>query len=162
VPTDGQYWQFGIVTACVCVPFFILVGSLNTTRGLHFWRHKVATAAQYIFGWIFRHGRPVADSESENCAKDDARNLHGPPIPPSASARAIRTTRHTKEQARHMSIDNTSSRTTSEFRRPGAEMRQSLTGQPTSQLASMIAGDLERRRTIAYGPDVSRGFHKSV
>ncbi|PPJ53180.1 hypothetical protein CBER1_11678 [Cercospora berteroae] len=33
MPEERQYWHFGIVTATVCVLFFILIGSLNTVRG---------------------------------------------------------------------------------------------------------------------------------
>lgn len=47
--------MFGIVTATVCVPFFVLIGSLNTTRGMHFWRSRTAgtfTAACLFFKWL--------------------------------------------------------------------------------------------------------------
>ncbi len=35
---------FAICTTSVCVPFFILVGSLNSKRGLHFWKNKIQRA----------------------------------------------------------------------------------------------------------------------
>jgi hypothetical protein len=52
MPTDEQYWQFGIVTACVCVPFFILVGSLNSNRGMAFWRQKTRSALHALGNFV--------------------------------------------------------------------------------------------------------------
>lgn len=36
--TDHDFTPFGITMATVCVPFFFLVGALNTTSGMQFWR----------------------------------------------------------------------------------------------------------------------------
>lgn len=55
MPTERHYWMFGIVTATVCVPFFVLIGSLNTTRGMQFWRSRTAgtfTAMCMFFKWL--------------------------------------------------------------------------------------------------------------
>ena len=38
-PNDS-FWRFGVVTACICFPTYLLIGSLNTTRGLEFWSQK--------------------------------------------------------------------------------------------------------------------------
>lgn len=38
--SKGNYTHFAIVTATVCVPFLILIGSLNTHRGMQWWRAK--------------------------------------------------------------------------------------------------------------------------
>ncbi|KAI5356840.1 Putative Mg2+ transporter protein, CorA-like/Zinc transport protein ZntB [Septoria linicola] len=59
MPEERQYWHFGIVTATVCVPFFILIGSLNTVRGMTFWRKKTRNGVQHALdavAWI--RGRP--------------------------------------------------------------------------------------------------------
>ncbi|WPB05064.1 uncharacterized protein RHO25_009713 [Cercospora beticola] len=59
MPEERQYWHFGIVTATVCIPFFILIGSLNTVRGMTFWRKKTSNAFKHalnFFAWI--SGRP--------------------------------------------------------------------------------------------------------
>lgn len=40
IPGGLNLVVFGIVMATVCVPFFLLVGSLNSTRGLTFWKNR--------------------------------------------------------------------------------------------------------------------------
>ncbi|KAF7189429.1 hypothetical protein HII31_09274 [Pseudocercospora fuligena] len=58
--TEHHFWEFGIVTGTVCVPFFILIGSLNTTKGMQFWRAKTHAAITYIVSfciWISTLGR---------------------------------------------------------------------------------------------------------
>ncbi|CZR64326.1 uncharacterized protein PAC_14224 [Phialocephala subalpina] len=53
MPTDHQFKVFGIVMATVCVPFFLLIGSLNTTSGMEFWRSKW----HQLLRWIFRRNQ---------------------------------------------------------------------------------------------------------
>ncbi|TVY32020.1 hypothetical protein LSUB1_G008535 [Lachnellula subtilissima] len=48
MPTQHQFKWFGIVMATVCIPFFLLIGSLNTTSGMAFWRSKW----QYLLSYI--------------------------------------------------------------------------------------------------------------
>ena len=40
MPQEPHFKDFGIVMSVVCLPFFILIGSLNTTSGMTFWRDK--------------------------------------------------------------------------------------------------------------------------
>lgn len=40
MPTEHHFVMFGVVMVTVCLPFFILIGSLNTTSGMEFWRGK--------------------------------------------------------------------------------------------------------------------------
>lgn len=64
---DGRFKDFAIVTATVCVPFLILIGSLNTHRGMRWWRHKtrlVWDAASDSCVWIAKGG-PFARNNSE-------------------------------------------------------------------------------------------------
>ncbi|KAI7223907.1 hypothetical protein KC333_g217 [Hortaea werneckii] len=66
MPTAQHYNTFGIVTAVVCVPFFVLIGSLNTTRGMHFWRQKSRIALHKLaifIAWLFGCGRKRDDKE---------------------------------------------------------------------------------------------------
>ncbi|TVY80629.1 hypothetical protein LSUE1_G003971, partial [Lachnellula suecica] len=48
MPTEHQFKLFGIVMATVCIPFFLLIGSLNTTIGMEFWRAKWHQLLSYI------------------------------------------------------------------------------------------------------------------
>jgi hypothetical protein len=45
------FWQFGVVLATVCVPFFLLIGSMNTSRGMRFWREQVGNLFVHLFTW---------------------------------------------------------------------------------------------------------------
>jgi hypothetical protein len=62
MPTAHQFKWFGIVMALVCVPFFVLIGSLNTTSGMEFWRKKWH---QFI-AWITRNPMPVAPTDDDD------------------------------------------------------------------------------------------------
>lgn len=48
MPTEHQFKWFGITMATVCIPFFLLIGSLNTTSGMEFWRSKWHQIRDYI------------------------------------------------------------------------------------------------------------------
>lgn len=56
---SGGYKNFAIVTSTVCIPFLILIGSLNTHRGMRWWRHKtkvVFSMTSDFFVWAARGG----------------------------------------------------------------------------------------------------------
>ncbi|KAF2006291.1 hypothetical protein P154DRAFT_517925 [Amniculicola lignicola CBS 123094] len=38
--TDSKFWPFGVTLATVCVPFFLLIGFLNTDSGYRLWMEK--------------------------------------------------------------------------------------------------------------------------
>lgn len=62
MPTNAHFVAFGIVTAVVCIPFFVLVGTLNTTKGMSFFRSASKAIVYHIvsvFAWLFRCGRPA-------------------------------------------------------------------------------------------------------
>ncbi|KAL8714994.1 MAG: hypothetical protein Q9225_006447, partial [Loekoesia sp. 1 TL-2023] len=40
IPSDASFHAFGVVTAVICLPTYMLIGSLNTNSGVHFWRTK--------------------------------------------------------------------------------------------------------------------------
>ena len=47
-PND-TFVPFGISTACICIPTYLLIGSLNTNRGLQFWsRESIAFSNRVI------------------------------------------------------------------------------------------------------------------
>lgn len=49
---NASFWRFGVVLVTVCVPFFLLIGSMNTNRGMRFWREQFGTAIVCFFGFI--------------------------------------------------------------------------------------------------------------
>ena len=60
MPTAKHYGIFGIVVATVCIPFFVLIGSLNTNRGMRFWRSRTKALFKQIgafFAWLAKGGR---------------------------------------------------------------------------------------------------------
>lgn len=56
MPPNENFDRFGIVTACICLPTYLLIGSLNTTKGMAFWREEAAALWKRlvaICAWIF-------------------------------------------------------------------------------------------------------------
>jgi hypothetical protein len=48
----ASFWRFGLTTSLVCIPFFLLIGSLNTNVGMRFWLyqgHKLGAALEHLF-----------------------------------------------------------------------------------------------------------------
>lgn len=48
MPTEQHYWAFGITMATVCIPFFCLVGSLNSTSGIAWWQNKTKAFFDFV------------------------------------------------------------------------------------------------------------------
>lgn len=46
---NASFWRFGVVMATVCVPFFLLIGSMNTSAGMRFWKDRFGSALMYLF-----------------------------------------------------------------------------------------------------------------
>ena len=51
MPNDASFWRFGIVMVTVCVPFFLLIGSMNTSSGMKFWTEHFGS----FWAYIIRH-----------------------------------------------------------------------------------------------------------
>jgi hypothetical protein len=61
--TDPHYWQFGVTLATVCVPFFLLIGFLNTESGYKYWARKTKA----FWRWVRsepKERKPDADTDS--------------------------------------------------------------------------------------------------
>ncbi|CAG8983828.1 hypothetical protein HYALB_00005466, partial [Hymenoscyphus albidus] len=71
MPTDAGFWRFGLTLAVVCVPFFFLIGSMNTNRGMRFWRENVGKFGRWIGGRGDEEVTEDTDSEDED---DDGKN----------------------------------------------------------------------------------------
>lgn len=50
MPVDAGFWPFGVTLATVCVPFFFLIGSMNTSSGMKFWRENVGKFGRWVGG----------------------------------------------------------------------------------------------------------------
>jgi len=70
---EEHFTDFAVVMVVVCLPFFLLIGSLNTTAGMTFWRNKWHN----LLDWFKRLGParqpkpepPVKSSEAESGVK---------------------------------------------------------------------------------------------
>lgn len=70
MPTERHYWMFGVTISCICIPFFLLIGSLNTTSGYHWWGSKFRS----LFRWA-RFRLKTAEPVEETVPKKNAPNL---------------------------------------------------------------------------------------
>ena len=71
MPTEHEFNIFGIVMTTVCVPFFFLIGSLNTTQGMRFWRSRYHAVIAKVFSRKIKgdetiDGKSDKDDQSEN------------------------------------------------------------------------------------------------
>jgi hypothetical protein len=69
--TEHHYWAFGITMATVCIPFFLLIGSLNSTHGLDFWKRKVNSAMSFLSNLAIRLHLRKPKSLEENGKESD-------------------------------------------------------------------------------------------
>lgn len=168
MPTSQVYWPFAVVTICVCVPFFFLVGSLNSTRGLRFWRNKTSAAFRAIggfFSWLGRLGRNKPrlagsdndDAENNEKGLDDA---PGPPLRRSTGStldnRAMRMPgRRVASFFAHAGSGKMESAGVHESSGPRSASRNGIESASGPRVTDMM-GELERRRTIKYSSDVLR------
>jgi hypothetical protein len=58
MPETPEFWQFGVTLATVCVPFFLLIGFLNTEAGYRIWMRKTKA----IWRWIRKMPQPQTDA----------------------------------------------------------------------------------------------------
>lgn len=153
MPTVEHYWTFGIVTATVCIPFFLLIGSLNTTRGMEFWRTRWDMGWHSLIAfcsWLARCGRPRRVSTSVHDAPSD--NGTSAPLPPMSRSTSAQDSKATR--LRRWS-QNGGSKESLELKAVG-ELQQSETHRPsvarseTSNIATLMLRDMERRRTLKY------------
>ncbi|KUI52730.1 hypothetical protein VP1G_00104 [Cytospora mali] len=148
MPTEPIYWPFAVVTVTVCVPFFFLVGSLNSTRGMRFWRNKTNAAFHAIseFFSCFRargRGKELDDAtlrRRESTGDDRSMRLRG------RHASSLFSNTFTESRASG-EIDSTDA---------NRNNRHRSTSRGGSRIVGMVMHDIERRRTIRYGPDVLR------
>ncbi|KAF7187701.1 hypothetical protein HII31_11040, partial [Pseudocercospora fuligena] len=145
MPTQESYWLFGVVMAAICVPFFILIGSLNTNRGMNFWLSKgTAISRNFLklfsfFGRPFRKTSDVADDKSE----DEKQDAEERPKPPPAS----RTHRGSIMPMPRRSNRQLSESDHSDEGDAGVSRTQK---RPSSKLAQMFKGERQKRTNSSY------------
>ncbi|OQO10770.1 hypothetical protein B0A48_04070 [Cryoendolithus antarcticus] len=159
MPSRESYWLFGCVTVAVCVPFFVLIGSLNTTTGMRFWRAKTAALLRNIgrfLAWLISCGGRRKDdsddeddmSESDSGIGNGSRTQFGYRLSNAQSLRA-RTRPLSRQRSRALAEDL-------EARKEGLPavdaVRPELDRSPSSMLAKMMMH--ERKRTLRYSTDV--------
>jgi hypothetical protein len=104
---QGSFIPFGIVTVFICVPTYMLIGSLHTNRGMKFWREETSTLFHSLGGffiWVFGFGkrkntkdRAEGEAKETDPSKDDDVKGGRPPLDRSNSAQAglaFRTAEH--------------------------------------------------------------------
>jgi hypothetical protein len=71
MPSRGSYKPFAITVVLVCVPFYLLIGSVNTRTGIEFWRGKWFQILEWIRDSIYlpTPGTPHADQAYRACKK---------------------------------------------------------------------------------------------
>ncbi|TKA71522.1 hypothetical protein B0A55_06115 [Friedmanniomyces simplex] len=156
MPTERHYWTFGIVTVTVCVPFFVLLGSLNTTRGMRFWRVKTVQLLQRIgdlFSWLCRGGRPRRPASSEAVLGEEDPGAGALQMSRSTSTQNARNTRLRRwSSTENERISKVSLDTAQSTRQDTGIVRPAMVASQSSTLAELWMS--ERKRTLRYSLDV--------
>ncbi|KAK5717292.1 hypothetical protein LTR15_009185 [Elasticomyces elasticus] len=152
MPTDMNYWDFGIVTITVCVPFFILLGSLNTTRGMHFWRVKTVALLGNVGLWMkWLFGRQTgANSDGSLLAREEPRLQ----MSRSTSTQNARNTRLRSWSAENDRSGKISLDSAAPPRQDTEMVRPAMVASRSSNLAELWTYEKERKRTLRYSHDV--------
>ena len=64
MPPDDNFVPFGIVIVIICLPTYLLIGSLNTTQGMKFWRQRTIDLIRFIgkiVMYVFNFLRPESE-----------------------------------------------------------------------------------------------------
>ncbi|KAI9687167.1 MAG: hypothetical protein M1822_002578 [Bathelium mastoideum] len=159
MPADNDLWTFGVVTATVCVPFFVLVGSLNTTRGLRWWREKTGLGFRKmggLLGWAVGVGRKgkkwVREGNRKHVYDDEegASENQGAPVIRSRSAQEGIAMRLRRWSSTGKNAVTTETKETTNGRVDSKGIQEdeesSSAKRKPSQLAEMLKGEKERNR----------------
>jgi len=78
---EAGFWKFGVTMATVCVPFFLLIGSMNTSRGMKFWTEQAHKFLSLLWGcftwWRQPRLRSRSNSMSTESGEDKMRKIDG-------------------------------------------------------------------------------------
>lgn len=147
MPQSPSFWQFGVVLVAVCVPFFVLIGSLNSNRGMMFWQHRVEyvyAKLVTLFGWFSRRWAKKQKDEQE-CEKEEDE----------ADARSVSTARprlpRTDDSSFGEQDENgrqTAGRASDESPRHEGTESRAIKRASSSKLASMLKGEKKKGRAF--------------
>ncbi|KAK5163341.1 uncharacterized protein LTR77_010714 [Saxophila tyrrhenica] len=163
---DPDYRDFTIVTCTVCVPFFVLIGSLNSRRGLTWWKIKTQAffaAMGVFFAWMTGREKPADPPELMAVKSFDSQSR----------ADTIRLRRFSSMQNRNergvvrgeTMVEEPSSRGEGDRRvedglalaasvSPAVRPSFGMGRVGTSRIAEMWGDERERKRRLTYGEDV--------
>ncbi|KAM3081780.1 hypothetical protein ACMFMG_005226 [Clarireedia jacksonii] len=71
--TEHNFGQFGITMVTVCIPFFVLIGFLNTTTGMQFWRSRWYRLAEWVEQKLMPSSKIENDPKSKPTSYSDSR-----------------------------------------------------------------------------------------
>lgn len=174
----GGYKHFAIVTSTVCVPFLILIGSLNTHRGMNWWRTKtklVFNVSSDVCVWVAKGGpfarKPQDDPEFPRTKSFESSSSGLKQLEPAVTM----STETMSRRQRRLSNNRRDSRGFDKVLEPTARGEAPITGEsngglrrpttafapgttsasePPSTLANMWRN--ERRQRLRYSEDVQR------
>ncbi|KAF9636333.1 Mg2+ transporter protein CorA-like/Zinc transport protein ZntB [Lasiodiplodia theobromae] len=87
--TEHTFWEFGTVLVVVCVPFFLLIGSLNTTKGYEFWKARCKEVMKTCLWFLaFMSGLAPKTSRPQKGQKQEEKDENGPNANPYAPRRS--------------------------------------------------------------------------
>ena len=155
-------WMFAVVTVTVCVPFFLLIGSLNSKRGLHFWQRKTKAAWRGMTDfstWITR--KKNKDTEGDDLPTVKSFESQGRSMTLRMRRYSSMQNENDRKAARGVVVnDEVDAR---EERLRGLETRVSIAAprapglRPTftgGRITGMLVDERERRRRLTYSEEV--------
>lgn len=144
MPQTPSYWTFGVVLAAVCVPFFILIGSLNTNRGMTFWRNRFRNAFVRIMklfsflGRCFKKKKDKSAPEGEEDEEKDESSRQPSQREPQPNSRRSMFARSPRSQDSGLSMEDGQ-----------LEYSPRVGRTPTSKLAELLKGKRRRASTTS-------------
>lgn len=156
--------MFAVVTVTVCVPFFLLIGSLNSRRGLHFWKRKTSAAWNgmlSVFGWVTRKPKDTDSPDLLSMKSFDSQGRTATNLVRMRRYSSMQNENERKVARGAVVSDEPESRdervkvvengrlSTSAPRSPA--LRPMFKGE---RIAGMLVDERERRRRLTYSEDV--------